>query len=153
MAFIEARRIAKSFGSDGFVRHVLHNVSLSVDRGEFVAIVGVMGCGKSTLLKVLAGLVPPDGGTVAIAGEPVRGVRSDAAFVFQNYSLLPWLSALENVRLAIDAAFPGWPKQRQREQARNSLDLVGLGSALDRQPSQLSGGMRQRVAIARAFAI
>ena len=153
MAFIQARLIEKSFRSAASVRPVLHNVSLAVARGEFVAIVGMMGCGKSTLLNILAGLVAPDAGAITIAGEPVRGVRSDAAFVFQNYSLLPWFSALENVRLAVDAAFPGWPKERQREQAKKSLELVGRGSALDRHPSQLSGGMRQRVAIARAFAI
>src|SRR5262245_50752410 len=146
MAFIEAQRIEKSFRVAASVRHVLQNVSLAVAHGEFVAIVGMMGCGKSTLLNVLAGLLPPDAGTITVDGEPVRGVRSDAAFVFQNYSLLPWFSALENVRLAVEAAFPGWPKERQREQARKSLELVGLGSALDRQPSQLSGGMRQRVA-------
>jgi nitrate/nitrite transport system ATP-binding protein len=153
MAFIEAHRIEKSFRSAGSVRHVLQNVSLAVAHGEFVAIVGMMGCGKSTLLNILAGLVPPDSGAITVAGEPVRGVRSDAAFVFQNYSLLPWFSALENVRLAVDAAFPDWPRERQREHAKKSLELVGLGSALDRRPSQLSGGMRQRVAIARAFAI
>jgi nitrate/nitrite transport system ATP-binding protein len=153
MAFIEAQQIEKSFRAAASARHVLQNVSLAVARGEFVTIVGMMGCGKSTLLNVLAGLLAPDAGTITIAGEPVRGVRSDAAFVFQNYSLLPWFSALENVRLAVEAAFPAWSKERQREQARKSLELVGLGSALDRQPSQLSGGMRQRVAIARAFAI
>jgi nitrate/nitrite transport system ATP-binding protein len=153
VAFIEAQLIAKSYPAATGVRHVLQNVSLSVARGEFLAIVGTMGCGKSTLLNVLAGLVPPDAGTITIGDEPVRGVRSDAAFVFQNYSLLPWLSALENVRLAVDAAFSDWPKERQRERAKQSLELVGLGSALDRKPSQLSGGMRQRVAIARAFAI
>jgi nitrate/nitrite transport system ATP-binding protein len=153
VAFIEADRISKSFATAAGGRHVLENVSLGVDRGEFVAIVGVMGCGKSTLLGILAGLQPADAGAVRIAGEPVRGVRSDAALVFQNYSLLPWFSALENVRLAVDAAFPDWPKARQREQATRSLERVGLGGALDRPPSQLSGGMRQRVAIARAFAI
>src|SRR6266581_147849 len=86
-------------------------------------------------------------------GEPVTGVRRDAALVFQNYSLLPWFSALENVRLAVSAAFPEWPKERQRAQAWQRLERVGLGNALQRRPSQLSGGMRQRVAIARAFAI
>jgi nitrate/nitrite transport system ATP-binding protein len=156
MAFIEARGLSKSFESAGAPREVLHNVTLSVERGEFVSIVGMMGCGKSTLLKIVAGLLAPDAGQVIVDGDAVdvrRGVRRDAAFVFQNYSLLPWFSALENVRLAVGAAFPDWPKERQRQQATRHLEAVGLGQALQRRPGQLSGGMRQRVAIARAFAI
>ena len=110
-----------------------------------------MGCGKSTFLNIVAGLMAPDSGEVRFGGVPVRGMRDGAAIVFQNYSLLPWFSALENVRLAVAAAFPKWPRARQTEQARAYLDKVGLGNAVDRRPSQLSGGMRQRVAIARAF--
>jgi len=150
--FIEARGLSKSFVSDRGVRHVLKDVSLSMERGEFVAIVGTMGSGKSTLLSLLAGLTPPDSGTVVIGDAPVRGIRRDAAFVFQNYSLLPWFTALENVRLAVDAAFPDLQREEQRVIARRALDQVGLGNALGRRPGQLSGGMRQRVAIARAFA-
>jgi len=156
MAFIEARGLSKSFASATAPREVLRDVTLSVERGEFVSIVGMMGCGKSTLLKIVAGLLAPDAGQVVIDGEAVdvrRGVRRDAAFVFQNYSLLPWFSALENVRLAVGAAFPDWPKERQRQQAARHLEAVGLGQAFHRRPGQLSGGMRQRVAIARAFAI
>jgi nitrate/nitrite transport system ATP-binding protein len=153
MAFIEVSGISKTFQSTGAPREVLRDVTLSVDRGEFVSIVGMMGCGKSTFLKIVAGLLAPDAGSVTVDGEPVRGIRADAAIVFQNYSLLPWFSALENVRLAVGAAFPGWPKQKQREQATRHLEAVGLGQALQRRPGQLSGGMRQRVAIARAFAI
>ena len=156
MAFIHVSGISKTFRSTGAPREVLRDVTLSVDRGEFVSIVGMMGCGKSTFLKIVSGLLAPDAGTVTIDGELVesaRGVRSDVAIVFQNYSLLPWFSALENVRLAVGAAFPGWPKAKQREQAMRHLEAVGLGQALHRRPGQLSGGMRQRVAIARAFAI
>jgi nitrate/nitrite transport system ATP-binding protein len=152
VAFIELRGVSKTFG--GIVpRHVLEGVNLSVERGEFVSIVGSMGCGKSTLLNIVAGLQRPDGGEVLIDGERLDGVRKDAAIVFQNYSLLPWFSALENVRLAIGAAAPQWPRPYQRDQARQYLEMVGLGNALHRRPGQLSGGMRQRVAIARAFAI
>jgi nitrate/nitrite transport system ATP-binding protein len=111
-----------------------------------------MGCGKSTLLNVAAGLLPTDSGHVKIDGDLVRGVRERASYVFQNYSLLPWLSAIGNVQLAVAAAFPDWPRDQQLAQSRRYLDLVGLGNALDRRPGQLSGGMRQRVAIARAFA-
>ena len=152
MAFIEVRGIQKSFATSGTTRPVLHDVSLDVEQGEFVSIVGAMGSGKSTLLSLLAGLTMPDGGTIVIGGEPVRGVHPHAAFVFQNYSLLPWFTALENVRLAIQAAFPDLTRDEQRARAREALGKVGLGNALHRRPRQLSGGMRQRVAIARAVA-
>jgi nitrate/nitrite transport system ATP-binding protein len=151
---MEVSQVAKTFATaGGSSREVLSGVSLSVERGEFVSILGTMGCGKSTLLKIVAGLIAPDAGQVTIDGEVVRGVRPSAAIVFQNYSLLPWFSALENVRLAVGAAFPDWPRDKQRQQAVRHLESVGLGRAIDRRPGQLSGGMRQRVAIARAFAI
>lgn len=153
MAFIEVSGLTKSFGSGASARHVLGGAALSVERGEFVSIVGSMGCGKSTFLNIVAGLVDADAGQVIIGGEPLQGVRKDAAIVFQNYSLLPWYSALENVRLAVGAACPQWSRPYQRDQASRHLEMVGLGNALHRRPGQLSGGMRQRVAIARAFAI
>ena len=152
MAFIEVRGIEKSFATTGSTRHVLRDVSLDIEHGEFVSIVGAMGSGKSTLLSLLAGLTMPDRGTIAIGGEPVRGVHRHAAFVFQNYSLLPWFTALENVRLAVEAAFPELTRQQQLTRARDALGKVGLGNAVNRRPRQLSGGMRQRVAIARAVA-
>jgi nitrate/nitrite transport system ATP-binding protein len=150
MAFLEGSNLSKSFGSPA--RHVLDRVSLSVERGEFVSIVGFMGCGKSTLLNLLAGVTEPDTGEITIGGQRVKGVAKHASIVFQSYSLLPWLSALANVRLAVEAANPEWTREKQKERAVQYLRLVGLGNALDRRPSQLSGGMRQRVAIARAFA-
>ncbi len=152
MAFIAVSGVSKSFAATRHVRPVLRDVSLAVNRGEFVSIVGAMGSGKSTLLSIVAGLTDADGGTVVVDGEPVRGVRSDAAFVFQNYSLLPWFTALENVRLAVEAALPSLARDAQVAKARLALEQVGLGGALNRRPGQLSGGMRQRVAIARAFA-
>jgi nitrate/nitrite transport system ATP-binding protein len=152
MAYIEAAGVFKSFPTRAGARDVLRDVSLAVERGGFVSIVGAMGSGKSTLLGILAGLAAPDRGTITVGGEAVRGVRNDAAFVFQNYSLLPWFSALENVRLAIAAATPGLTRAAQIDRARVALEQVGLGNAIHRRPGQLSGGMRQRVAIARAFA-
>lgn len=152
MSYLEAVGLTKRFDTRAGRRVVLDDVSLSVARGEFVAIVGAMGSGKSTLLHVLAGLLAADAGRLALDGTPVIGVRADVALVFQNHSLLPWFSALENVRLAVEAAFPEWPASRQQERARHMLDMVGLASAEDRRPRQLSGGMRQRVALARAFA-
>ena len=152
MAFIEVRGVQKSFATNGATRHVLRDVSLDVEQGEFVSIVGAMGSGKSTLLSLLAGLTMPDRGTIAIDGEPLRGVHRHAAFVFQNYSLLPWFTALENVRLAVEATFPEMTRDEQRRHSTRALEQVGLGNAIDRRPRQLSGGMRQRVAIARAVA-
>jgi len=131
---------------------VLRDVSLSVEHGEFVSIVGAMGSGKSTLLSILAGLTDADAGTVSIGGEPLTGIRGDASYVFQNYSLLPWFTALENVRLAVGATFPDLTRDGQKARARQTLERVGLGNAINRRPRQLSGGMRQRVAIARALA-
>jgi nitrate/nitrite transport system ATP-binding protein len=153
MAFIEVSRICKSFvaSSKGTVRPVLREVSLNVERGEFASIVGAMGSGKSTLLSILAGLTQADSGSVTVGGEAVRGVRGDASFVFQNYSLLPWFTALENVRLAVEATFPDLGREAQIARARGALEQVGLGNAVGRRPGQLSGGMRQRVALARAF--
>jgi len=150
MAFIEAHGLSKSFGSPS--RHVLDRVSLTVERGEFVSIVGFMGCGKSTLLNLLAGVTQPDTGAINIDGTPLTGIARQASIVFQNYSLLPWFSAVENVRLAVDAAHPQWSRAEQKDQSERYLRLVGLGNAMHKRPSQLSGGMRQRVAIARAFA-
>jgi nitrate/nitrite transport system ATP-binding protein len=151
-SFIDVQGISKSFQTAAGRRDVLRDVSLSVEHGEFIAIVGAMGSGKSTLLSIIAGLMPPDGGTITIGGEPVRGIRTDGSFVFQHYSLLPWFSALENVRLAVEAAFPQLSRDEQCGRARTALESVGLGNALTRRPRQLSGGMRQRVAIARALA-
>ena len=152
MALVEVRNVSKTFVSGSKTREVLSGVNLTVEEGEFVSIVGSTGSGKSTLLAILSGLLPADSGSVSVGGESVRGIHPHAAVVFQNYSLLPWFSALENVRLAVQAAFPDWDRNRQIDQSKRFLDIVGLGAAHQKRPSQLSGGMRQRVAIARAFA-
>src|SRR5258707_10944370 len=137
MAFIDVSSVSKAFTTDHAVRCVLEDVTLSVDQGEFVSIVGFMGCGKSTLLSIIAGLVPPDEGEVRLGGELVRGVRPKTAIVFQNYSLLPWLTALENVHLAVASAFPTWSREQQANQAGSSLAKGGLAKAAHRRPRQL----------------
>ena len=152
MSIIELRGVAKSYPTAAGIKPVLRDVSLTVEDGEFVSIVGAMGSGKTTLLGIAAGLLSADSGDVQAGGETLREIRRDGAFVFQNYSLLPWFSALENVRLAVDAAFPSLSRDEQRHAATEALERVGLGNAVHRRPSQLSGGMRQRVAIARALA-
>jgi nitrate/nitrite transport system ATP-binding protein len=149
MAFIELNGVGKTYAT----REVLRNVNLSIEEGEFVSIVGTSGSGKTTLLKIASGLISGSEGQVRIGGQPVEGFARGAAIVFQNYSLLPWLSAAANVELAVESAFPEWPKERVTEQAQRYLGLVGLGTAGAKRPSQLSGGMKQRVAIARAFAV
>lgn len=152
MPLISVSNLAKSFGQGAERRPVLRGVSLSVEKGEFVCIVGAMGTGKSTLLGLMAGLHQPDEGTILIHDRAVSDIPPNTAFVFQNYSLLPWFTALENVRLAVQAAMPQIPPAEQIDRATRALEKVGLGNALQRRPRQLSGGMRQRVAIARAFA-
>jgi nitrate/nitrite transport system ATP-binding protein len=152
LSFVEVRNVSKSFASGRKVREVLSGIHLTVEQGEFVSIVGSTGSGKSTLMGILSGLLPADSGTVTVGGESVRGIHPHASVVFQNYSLLPWFSAIENVRLGVQAAFPEWPRARQVDQSRRYLETVGLGGAAQKRPGQLSGGMRQRVAIARAFA-
>jgi nitrate/nitrite transport system ATP-binding protein len=149
---VEVRNVSKSFPSSKGTRDVLSGINVSVEEGEFVSIVGCMGAGKSTFMNILSGLLKADSGTVTIGGEAVMGIHPRASVVFQNYSLLPWFSALENVRLAVGAAYPTWERKQQVDQATRFLETVGLGGALHKRPSQLSGGMRQRVAIARAFA-
>jgi nitrate/nitrite transport system ATP-binding protein len=149
MAFIELEGIGKSFAT----REVLRNVNLSIEEGEFVSIVGTSGSGKTTLLKIASGLVGSSEGQVRIGGKPLEGFARGASIVFQNYSLLPWLSAAANVELAVESAFPEWTKERVQQQSQRYLELVGLGAAGAKRPGQLSGGMRQRVAIARAFAV
>jgi nitrate/nitrite transport system ATP-binding protein len=152
LAFVEVRNVSKSFASAKGVRDVLSGIHFSVEEGEFVSIVGSMGAGKSTFMNILSGLTRADSGTVTIGGESVTGIHPRASVVFQNYSLLPWFSAIENVRLAVDAAHPEWPRKQQLDQSTRFLETVGLRGALHKRPGQLSGGMRQRVAIARAFA-
>ena len=149
MAFIDLRDVSKQYGS----RRVLANINLAVEEGEFVCIVGASASGKTTLMKIVAGLVAPDSGSITIGGQAVIDFPRSASIVFQNYSLLPWFSALENVRLGVESAFPEWSAAKQKDQAMKYLDLVGLGNAHSKRPGQLSGGMRQRVAIARAFAV
>ena len=132
---------------------VFNNASFGIEKGEFVCILGHSGCGKSTIMNILAGLSAPTSGVVIMDGLEVSGPSLDRGVVFQNYSLLPWLTALKNVTFGVAARFPDWTKQQVEDHSIAFLDKVGLsGDAIHRKPSQLSGGMRQRVSIARAFA-
>jgi nitrate/nitrite transport system ATP-binding protein len=151
-AALELAGVSKSFGAGRARTEVLANINLTVRPGEFVAIVGYSGAGKTTLVNMIAGLEAPDAGRVSVGGKPIAGPGPDRGVVFQNYSLLPWLTAYENVLLAVDAVFPAWTPERKRAHAEKHLALVNLTPARDKRPSELSGGMRQRVSVARALA-
>jgi nitrate/nitrite transport system ATP-binding protein len=132
---------------------VFENATFGVEKGEFVVILGHSGCGKSTIMNILAGLAEPTSGAVVMDGQEVKGPSLDRGVVFQNYSLLPWLSTLRNVTFGVAARHPEWSKAQVIEHSTKYLSMVGLeGDVIHRKPSQLSGGMRQRVSIARAFA-
>jgi len=153
MAFLELKGVGKGFGARGARTEVLRNLHLEIERGEFVAIVGYSGAGKTTLLSLMAGLLKPDAGEILLGGRPVSGPGRDRGVVFQNYSLLPWMTVSENVRLAVDQAFPSWPAERRREHTDAHIALVNLAAARRQRPRELSGGMRQRVSVARALAM
>jgi nitrate/nitrite transport system ATP-binding protein len=152
--FLEIDGLAKRFpGSKDELLTVFENVNFDIQKGEFVCIIGHSGCGKSTIMDVLAGLDEPTEGVVTMDGKEVSGPSLDRGVVFQNYSLLPWLTALKNVMFGVKARFPSWSKERVEEHSYEYLRMVGLTNGAEhRKPSQLSGGMRQRVSIARAFA-
>lgn len=153
MPFLELKHVSKGYGPAKAERPVLRDINLSVREGEFVAIVGYSGAGKTTLMSMIAGLLRPDAGTVTLEGKVVTSPGPDRALVFQNYSLLPWLSVFENVLLAVEQVFPGLPRPKQRAHAEKYVAMVNLSPARDKRPSELSGGMRQRVSVARALAM
>lgn len=131
----------------------LEDVNLTIASNTFVSIIGPSGCGKSTLLNLIAGLDLPTSGQILLDGQRIRSPGPDRGIVFQNYALMPWMTALENVIFAVETARPNLSKSQAREVAREHLELVGLTKAADRYPGQISGGMKQRVAIARALSI
>lgn len=132
---------------------VLDGVNLTVDQGEFICVIGHSGCGKSTLLNMVSGFAQPTTGRVDLQGAPITQPGPDRMVVFQNYALLPWLTAFENIYLAVDSVHPEKPEAEKRDIVRKHLAMVGLTEAAEKKPTQISGGMKQRVSIARALAI
>jgi nitrate ABC transporter ATP-binding subunit len=132
---------------------VLDGINLAVQEGEFVCVIGHSGCGKSTLLDMVAGFRQPTEGQVRLETQPIQEPGPDRMVVFQNYSLLPWLTAYENIYLGVDSVFPDKPEKVKKRIVMEHLALVGLEEAAHKKPSALSGGMKQRVCIARALAL
>jgi len=153
MAYLDVRDLRRSYVTPRGTAHVLGGVNLALDEGEFVAIVGYSGSGKTTLVSLLGGLIQPDHGEIVLDGAPVTGPGPERGIVFQQYSLLPWMTVHENVALAVDAVNPGRPAAERRRITDEFVALVGLTPAAWKRPSQLSGGMRQRVAVARGLAM
>jgi nitrate/nitrite transport system ATP-binding protein len=134
--------------------HALRDINLEVQRGEFITLIGHSGCGKSTLLNLIAGLTLPTSGALICDGREIAAPGPERAVVFQNHSLLPWLSCLDNVLLGVESVFGGTePKAKLKLRARAALELVGMEHALNKRPHEISGGMKQRVGIARALAM
>jgi nitrate/nitrite transport system ATP-binding protein len=152
LPLVELINVCKSYGEGSQKASILKNINLSIKDGEFIAIVGFSGSGKTTLISTIAGLIKADSGEVLKQGKPITAPGPDRGVVFQNYSLMPWLSVYDNVALAVDAIFPSWTAAQRREHAERYVRMVNLGAAMDKKPAELSGGMRQRVNVARALA-
>jgi len=149
---LELKQLSKSYGSGQHASSVLKDINLSIDEGEFVAIVGFSGSGKTTLISLIAGLIAPDTGEVLLDGVPVSGPGPDRGVVFQSYSLMPWMTVRQNVALAVDQVFKDLGAAERSARVEKYVDMVGLLPAMDKRPAELSGGMRQRVSVARALA-
>ncbi len=153
MAYLELKNIYKTYGNDENATEVLSNINLEIEEGEFVAIVGFTGSGKTTLVNLINGLLEPTKGEVLFKGEPVVGTSHERGVIFQNYSLLPWLTVGQNVYMAVKEAFPKKPKKELNAIVADYVDMVGLTPAINKRPKELSGGMRQRVSVARALSM
>ena len=152
-AFVSIQGVSKVYPTAKGPYTVLQDVNLSVKESEFICVIGHSGCGKSTLLNMVSGFAQPTDGTVKVAGKEVTQPGPDRMVVFQNYALLPWLTVFENVYLAVDAVYPKKIEAEKRDIVRKNLTMVGLTEAMDKKPTQISGGMKQRVSIARALSI
>jgi nitrate/nitrite transport system ATP-binding protein len=153
MAFLELHGVCKGYGANGARTEVLRDIDLSIEKGELLAIVGYSGAGKTTLISMIAGLIKPDRGTITVDGKPVTGPGPDRGVVFQNYSLLPWLSVFDNILLAVEQVFPNKSAEQKRAHVERYVAMVNLSHASHKKPAELSGGMRQRVSLARALAM
>jgi nitrate/nitrite transport system ATP-binding protein len=153
VTYLEIDHVTKHFpASDGRGEVcVFRDIAFGLAEGEFVTMIGHSGCGKSTLLNIIAGLEQPGAGGVVLEGREITGPGMDRMVVFQNFSLMPWMTVFENIRLAVRAAHPEWQRRGVNRYVQRYIDMVGLAGAEGKRPAALSGGMRQRVGLARAF--
>ncbi len=152
--YIEVRNVHMSFATKKGSFHALRDINLQVRKGEFVTLIGHSGCGKSTLLNLVAGLLKTSAGTLICADREIAGPSPERAVIFQNHSLLPWLTCFDNVHLGVERVFASRETKAQlAERTRDALSLVGLDHASHKRPHEISGGMKQRVGIARALAM
>ena len=148
--FLKIESLSKAYVA---AKPVFADVSFAIDRGEFVCIIGHSGCGKTTILNVLAGLDTATSGHVFMDGREVAGPSLERGVVFQSHALMPWLTVRQNIAFAVKSRWPEWPTPKVNVHVEKFVAMVGLSAAIDKKPSQLSGGMKQRVGIARAFSI
>ena len=153
MSFLSISDVSVSFGVEEKKVEILNNINLDVAENEFVAIIGFSGSGKSTLISLLAGLQLPSYGEVALEGKPIVQPSPELGIMFQNYSLLPWLSVFENIELAVKKVFPKLTSIQRRSHIGKYIEMVNLTPAIDKKPSELSGGMRQRASLARTLSM
>jgi nitrate/nitrite transport system ATP-binding protein len=151
--YLEIWRLGKSFDTPKGPAEIVRDFDLSIAEGEFVSLIGHSGCGKSTVLSIVAGLQSASGGSAILAGKEITGPGTDRGVVFQAPCLFEWMTALDNVMLGVEQAFPNLDRAQQTKKAEEALDSVGLADALHKKPAALSQGMRQRVGLARAFAL
>ena len=152
--FVQVEQVGMTFDTKQGKFVALRDINLTITQGEFISLIGHSGCGKSTLLNLIAGLTLPSSGAMICAGREIPGPGPERAVVFQNHSLLPWLTCFENVHLAVERVFSAAEsKARLKERTIQVLELVGLAHALHKYPGEISGGMKQRVGIARALAM
>src|SRR6188472_1828041 len=153
-AYLQVDHLSKIFARGTQETEVLHDITLTIEKGEHVSIIGHSGCGKSTLLNIVAGLLPTTTGGVLVENREVNEPGPDRAVVFQNHSLLPWLTVYDNVSIAVNKVFGARKSRAERHDwVMHNLDLVQMGHAKDRRPAEISGGMKQRVGLARALSM
>ena len=150
---ISMKGVCKGYGSGVTRTEVLKDINLNIREGEFLAVVGFSGSGKTTFTQLIAGLIKPDKGEITMDGAPITGPDQDRGLVFQNYSLLPWLTVRGNISLSVDRVFSHWSKGERRDHVEKFIEMVGLAHAAHRRPHELSGGMRQRTSLARTLAM
>jgi len=151
--YLELQNIGITFKTARGPFRALDNINLKVEKGEFISLIGHSGCGKSTVLNIVAGLLNATEGFALLKGKEVKGPGPDRAVVFQNHSLLPWLTVSENVQLAVDKVMTDKSRAERKDWVRHNLKLVHMEHAADKRPGEISGGMKQRVGIARALAM